>query len=52
MVSEDNLMSLPLFAHSAAALTLLSSPSHARCTTQTTGSALQKGPAQGVLPQT
>lgn len=52
MVSQDNLMSLPLFAHSAAALALLSSPSRARCTTPTTGCALQKGRAQGVLLQT
>lgn len=49
IVSTDNLM------YSICLLTQLlrshSSPSRARCTTTpTTGSALQKGPAQGVLP--
>lgn len=51
VLSEDNLMFLSLFAHSAAPLSNLYSPSCARrTTTPTTGSALQKGPQQGVLP--
>lgn len=54
IVSEDNLMFLPnVCSLSCCAHTPLLSLSRARCTTTpTTGSALQKGPVQGVLPPT
>lgn len=53
IVSQDNLTFLPLFVHSLSCCSRTPLPLRARCTTTpTTGSALQKGPVQGVLPPT